>query len=144
MLSLSQAFEDKWKAKRASAKRSARGSMEGEPPKKAAQGPHPEEDVRTRGFDRGLQPEKVIGATDSSGELVSSGNNVIQGPREADRDDLDLHDDEVLDKFQCLITHDNEVSHASAENSPKFVSITAASSLICKQLSVRLSGANPL
>ena len=97
-----QAFEDKWKAKRASAKRSARGSMEGEPPKKAAQGPHPEEDVRTRGFDRGLQPEKVIGATDSSGELVSSGNNVIQGPREADRDDLDLHDDEVLDKFQCL------------------------------------------
>ena len=79
MLSLSQAFEDKWKAKRASAKRSARGSMEGEPPKKAAQGPHPEEDVRNRGFDRGLQPEKVIGATDSSGELVRSGNNVIQG-----------------------------------------------------------------
>ena len=48
-------------------KRSGRGSVEGEPGPKA---PHPEEDVRTRGFDRGLQPEKIIGATDSSGELV--------------------------------------------------------------------------
>ena len=77
MLPLSQAFEDKWKAKRASAKKSARGSMEGEPPAKAPRGPHPEEDVRVRGFDRGLQPEKIIGATDTSGELVRSGNNDI-------------------------------------------------------------------
>ena len=63
----SQAFEDKLKAKKG-VKRSGRGSVEGEPASKA---PHPEEDVRTRGFDRGLQPEKIIGATDSSGELVS-------------------------------------------------------------------------
>ncbi len=35
----------------------------------SSSGLHPEEDNRTRGFDRGLQPERIIGATDSSGEL---------------------------------------------------------------------------
>jgi hypothetical protein len=34
------------------------------PPKKAL---HPGEELRPRGFDRGLQAEKIIGATDSSG-----------------------------------------------------------------------------
>ena len=29
-----------------------------------------EEDNKPRGFDRGRQPERIIGATDSSGELM--------------------------------------------------------------------------
>merc|ERR1711994_556943 len=36
----------------------------------AAKKPHPGEDGRIRGFDRGLQAERIIGATDSSGELM--------------------------------------------------------------------------
>lgn len=32
--------------------------------------PHPVEDNRVRGFDRGLQAERIIGATDSTGELL--------------------------------------------------------------------------
>jgi hypothetical protein len=32
--------------------------------------PFQEDDNKPRGFDRGLQPEKIIGATDSSGELM--------------------------------------------------------------------------
>ena len=29
-----------------------------------------EDNINPRGFDRGLQPERIIGATDSSGELM--------------------------------------------------------------------------
>ena len=38
-----------------------------QPPKKPA---HPGEENRVRGFDRGLQAEKIIGATDAAGELM--------------------------------------------------------------------------
>ena len=31
---------------------------------------HPVEENRVRGFDRGLQAEKIIGATDAAGELM--------------------------------------------------------------------------
>ena len=38
-----------------------------QPPKKPA---HPGEENRIRGFDRGLQAEKIMGATDAAGELM--------------------------------------------------------------------------
>ena len=41
-----------------------------EEPSKKKQKKAVEEDNRPRGFDRGLDAEKIIGATDSSGELM--------------------------------------------------------------------------
>merc|ERR1712141_183594 len=58
-----KAFEDSFKER----KRKSEGGPSG-PAKKSKN--HPEEDARVRGFDRGLQAERIIGATDSSGELM--------------------------------------------------------------------------
>merc|ERR1712228_17920 len=58
-----KAFEDSFKER----KRKSEGGPSG-PAKKPKT--HPEEDARVRGFDRGLQAERIIGATDSSGELM--------------------------------------------------------------------------
>ena len=57
-----KAFKDSLKDK----KRPATGSHGSE--KKVKK--HPEENTRVRGFDRGLQADRIIGATDSSGELM--------------------------------------------------------------------------
>ena len=58
---LIKAFEDKLKTKKT--KRPSRGSTGSEMEVCGLR-------VGPRGFDRGLQPERVIGATDSSGELM--------------------------------------------------------------------------
>jgi len=50
-------------------KKKKRQSVPEEPTKKKSKKPV-EEDNRPRGFDRGLDAEKIIGATDSSGELM--------------------------------------------------------------------------
>jgi len=59
-------FEDN-RRKGDKAKRAAPKSTDDPAAKKAK---HPTEDARPRGFERGLQPERIIGATDSSGELI--------------------------------------------------------------------------
>eukprot|EP00096_Caligus_rogercresseyi_P002782 TRINITY_DN1507_c0_g1_i1.p1 TRINITY_DN1507_c0_g1~~TRINITY_DN1507_c0_g1_i1.p1 ORF type:complete len:188 (-),score=56.27 TRINITY_DN1507_c0_g1_i1:160-642(-) len=67
---LIKTFEDKFKAKK---EKNGGGSMGGNSPAvKEVQKTlsHPEEDSRPRGFDRGLQAERIIGATDTSGELM--------------------------------------------------------------------------
>lgn len=63
-------FEEEWKKmkKETSTKRKlngAEGGSDSQPVKKKAQDEH-----HRRGFDRGLQPDRIIGATDSSGELM--------------------------------------------------------------------------
>merc|ERR1712133_61975 len=60
-------FEDSYKEKER--KRKSTGTTSGSDSEKRAK-KHPEEDSRVRGFDRGLQAERIIGATDSSGELM--------------------------------------------------------------------------
>lgn len=64
-------FEDRKKKKDAEKKRKPQNGLEESAKKKRKGGDKSaEDDNKPRGFDRGLQPERIIGATDSSGELM--------------------------------------------------------------------------
>jgi len=61
-------FEEKTKQKKEEKKRKKEAEASGSGKKK--QKLVEDEDGKPRGFERGLQPERIIGATDSSGELM--------------------------------------------------------------------------
>ncbi|XP_069138883.1 chromobox protein homolog 1-like, partial [Argopecten irradians] len=68
------AYEDKRKKREQERKRKSAYGVDDSSAKKkkkiATEVKSTEDDNRPRGFDRGLQPDRVIGATDSSGELT--------------------------------------------------------------------------
>lgn len=65
-------FEDKRKKKESAKKEEAKKKKadDDKDKKVPSKKKHVEEDTKPRGFARGLEPEKIIGATDSSGELM--------------------------------------------------------------------------
>jgi len=65
---LISAFEEKTKQKKEEKKRKKEAESSGSGKKK--QKLVEDEEGKPRGFERGLQPERIIGATDSSGELM--------------------------------------------------------------------------
>ncbi|XP_046405886.1 chromobox protein homolog 1-like isoform X2 [Ischnura elegans] len=64
---LISAFEKKLEGKRGKKQPASTNIEDKKPPKKKHM---VEDDNKPRGFDRSLEPEKIIGATDSSGELM--------------------------------------------------------------------------
>lgn len=60
-------FEKKLKQKNDEKKRKSGSSQGSEKPKKKAK---EDKDEKPRGFQRGLEPEKIVGATDNSGKLT--------------------------------------------------------------------------